>query len=439
MDVLIKLAQEYNDLQYFKNDPVIYPRHFARLYNKSKARLQDVEIAGLLCAHLAWGRRDIIVRDCGRLLEEMRWKPYDYVMGGTYKDETISLHRTIKWSDMALIMANLKNYYSTNDSLETLSANEIRTTIFGQKPNLKAANKKIHMFRRWMVRNDNIVDTGVWENTTPSELIIPLDVHVHRNALELGITERKTADITTAIEITEFLEKVFPGDPCKGDFALFAYSASNSGKNLNFEDIASFTIKQDSMANLYIIAGCNGAGKTTASYTILPEMLSCKEFVNADEIARGISPFKPESVSIQAGKIMLERIKNLISNGTDFALETTLATRTHANVIKYAQAKGYKVTLVFFWLNMPGLAVERVKMRVASGGHNIEEKVIRRRYDIGIKHLFSLYIPLCEYWMVINNSSIPQELIAEGGSNIETKIYNKTTYNKIANYERNRD
>ena len=193
------------------------------------------------------------------------------------------------------------------------------------------------------------------------------------------------------------------------------------------------------MPNLYIISGCNGAGKTTASYTILPEMLDCKEFVNADEIARGISPFKPESVSIQAGKIMIERMDNLMSNGTDFAIETTLATRIYAKIIKYAQERGYRVTLLFFWLSMPNLAVERVKMRVASGGHNIEEKTIRRRYDIGIKHLISLYIPLCEYWMVINNSSIPQELIAEGGSNMETKIYNKTTYNKIANYERNRD
>ncbi len=193
------------------------------------------------------------------------------------------------------------------------------------------------------------------------------------------------------------------------------------------------------MGKLFIISGCNGAGKTTASYTLLPEMLSCTEFVNADEIARGLSPFKPASVSIQAGKIMLERIKNLIANGTDFALETTLATRTHANVIKYAQENGYKVTLVFFWLNLPSLAVERVRMRVASGGHDIEEKVIRRRYDIGIKHLFSLYIPLCEYWMIINNSTIPPELIAEGGKHQEPKIYNKPTYNKIINYERIRD
>ncbi|MDX9783090.1 MAG: zeta toxin family protein [Bacteroidales bacterium] len=193
------------------------------------------------------------------------------------------------------------------------------------------------------------------------------------------------------------------------------------------------------MPKLYIISGCNGAGKTTASYTILPEMLDCKEFVNADEIARGISPFKPESVSIQAGKIMIERINNLMANGTDFAIETTLATRIYAKIIKYAQERGYRVTLLFFWLSMPNLAVERVKMRVASGGHNIEEKTIRRRYDIGIKNLFSLYIPLCEYWMIINNSTIPQELIAEGGKSMEPKIYNKPTYNKLINYERTGD
>ena len=193
------------------------------------------------------------------------------------------------------------------------------------------------------------------------------------------------------------------------------------------------------MGKLFIIAGCNGAGKTTASYNILPEMLGCKEYVNAEEIARGISPFKPESVSIQAGKIMIERISNLMANGTDFAIETTLATKIYAKIIKYAQERGYRVTLLFFWLSMPNLAVERVKMRVASGGHNIEEKTIRRRYDIGIKNLFSLYIPLCEYWMIINNSTIPQELIAEGGKSMEPKIYNKTTYNKLINYERTGD
>src|SRR3989339_56746 len=105
------------------------------------------------------------------------------------------------------------------------------------------------------------------------------------------------------------------------------------------------------MPNLYIIAGCNGAGKTTASYTILPEMLECKEFVNADEIARGISPFQPESVSIEAGRIMLKRIKDLIQKQVDFAFETTLSNRSYRPLIIDAQKKGYSVTLIFFWLN----------------------------------------------------------------------------------------
>ena len=98
--------------------------------------------------------------------------------------------------------------------------------VYGQKSDLKAANKKIHMFRRWMVRNDGIVDLGIWKSISPAELIIPLDVHVHRSAINMGITERKGSDITTALQITDFLKKVFPSDPCKGDFALFAYAAT---------------------------------------------------------------------------------------------------------------------------------------------------------------------------------------------------------------------
>ena len=121
------------------------------------------------------------------------------------------------------------------------------------------------------------------------------------------------------------------------------------------------------MPKLIIISGCNGAGKTTASYTILPEMLNCIEFVNADEIAKGISPFSPESAAIQAGRIMLERVADLLANGKDFAIETTLATRTHLNIVREAQAKGYVVTLLFFWLNVPELAIERVRLRVKSG------------------------------------------------------------------------
>ena len=173
------------------------------------------------------------------------------------------------------------------------------------------------------------------------------------------------------------------------------------------------------MKRLYIISGCNGAGKTTASYTILPEMLDCKEFVNADEIAKGLSPFNPNKVAIQAGRIMLTRIGNLLESGVDFAFETTLATRSYVNTVKKAQEKSYFVTVLYFWLNSPDLAIERVRIRVKEGGHNIPNETIKRRYDLGISNMFNLYIPVSDYWMFIDNSSSPFEILAEGQKNIE--------------------
>ena len=131
--------------------------------------------------------------------------------------------------------------------------------------------------------------------------------------------------------------------------------------------------------NLYIVAGCNGAGKTTASFTILPEILNCREFVNADEIAVGLSPFQPEKTVIEAGRIMLRRIDALLNRNSDFAFETTLATKTHKNIVLKARAKGYHVTLLFFWLQTVELAKKRVQKRVSEGGHDIEPTVIERR------------------------------------------------------------
>jgi predicted ABC-type ATPase len=122
---------------------------------------------------------------------------------------------------------------------------------------------------------------------------------------------------------------------------------------------------------LFIIADCNGAGKTTASFRILPELLNCKEFVNADAIAQGISPFQPEKVAIEAGRIMLSRIHELIEKGEDFAFETTLATKSYLGFIEKARQDGYFVSLIFFWLESPELAMERVKSRVMDGGHSI--------------------------------------------------------------------
>ena len=186
------------------------------------------------------------------------------------------------------------------------------------------------------------------------------------------------------------------------------------------------------MPKLYIIAGCNGAGKTTASYTVLPEMLGCKEFVNADEIAKGLSPFNPESVAI-------ERIIHLLKEGETFAFETTLSTRSYVKFIERAQAKGYFVTLLYFWLPTPEQAIERVATRVREGGHNIPSDVIRRRYANGIKNLTALYIPLCNYWAIYDNSSADEQIriIALGGKDITTHIEDTLSYKTIADYERN--
>ena len=116
--------------------------------------------------------------------------------------------------------------------------------------------------------------------------------------------------------------------------------------------------------NLYIIAGCNGAGKTTASFTILPEILDCKEFVNADEIAKGLSPFQPDKVALEAGRIMINRINDLLKEDLSFAFETTLATKSYRNKILSAKKEGYTITLLFFWLQTIELAKERVATRV---------------------------------------------------------------------------
>lgn len=233
IEIIRRLAEEYNNPRYFQTDPIAFPKHFLQLMQCGSAAgeymytLKDVEIAGLIAAHLAWGRRDMIVRDCNRAFEEMQWRPLEYVMRGEYRCGQESLHRTIRWSEFAAICGRMKVFYAANESVEPLTPDQIRVQIYGQSSNPKMANKKIHMFRRWMVRNDGIVDLGLWSHTSPADLIIPLDTHVHASALKLGITTRKSADITTALVITEFLKEAFPDDPCKGDFALFAYAAEN--------------------------------------------------------------------------------------------------------------------------------------------------------------------------------------------------------------------
>lgn len=185
---------------------------------------------------------------------------------------------------------------------------------------------------------------------------------------------------------------------------------------------------------LYIIGGCNGAGKTTASFNILPDLLDCKEFVNADEIARGLSPFQPEKVSIEAGRLMLNRIDELIKSNQDFSFETTLSTRSFVKTIKKAKANGYYITLIFFWLESVELAKDRVKKRVTEGGHNIHSDVIERRYHSGIKNLFEFYYTKVDSLLIYDNSTSASQFIAEKEiSNPTFTIHNLAKFNKLKN------
>lgn len=185
------------------------------------------------------------------------------------------------------------------------------------------------------------------------------------------------------------------------------------------------------MPQLYIISGCNGAGKTTASYTVLPEMLNCHEFVNVDEIALELSPVEPEKVAIRAGRIMLAQMKSLIYNKIDFAFETTLSPRSYVNLIREAKLVGFHITLLYFWLNSVDLAVERVKHRVLEGGHDVAVPVIQRRYNAGLINLFERYIPICDYWMIFDKSNLKSELITEGFYNGDRIVKNNFIFEQI--------
>lgn len=185
--------------------------------------------------------------------------------------------------------------------------------------------------------------------------------------------------------------------------------------------------------NLYIIAGCNGAGKTTASFTILPEIIECKEFVNADEIAKGLSPFQPEKVAFESGRIMLKRITELLFDNQSFAFETNLSTKSYKSKILEDKEKGYTVTLLFFWLQNVELAKARVKMRVSEGGHNIEPEIIERRYFRGIKNLFKIYLPIVDGAIIFDNSNGKHQLLAEKTVDGQLNIIDSNKFNVLKN------
>lgn len=182
---------------------------------------------------------------------------------------------------------------------------------------------------------------------------------------------------------------------------------------------------QEDSRNLFIMAGCNGAGKTTASFSLLPDILNCNEFVNADEIAKGLSPFQVEKVAIEAGRIMLNRIQTLLNNQESFAIETTLSTKSYKKMILNAQEKGYQITHVFFWLNSVELAKERVRKRVSEGGHHIPDEVIERRYLHGIQNLFNIYLPISDKVFIFDNSNGEKLLIAKKDLDASLIIYDQ--------------
>ena len=165
---------------------------------------------------------------------------------------------------------------------------------------------------------------------------------------------------------------------------------------------------------LYIIAGCNGAGKTTASYNILPHILDCKAFVNADEIAKGLSPFDPDSVKLQAGRLMLGRIQELLQTDTSFAIEMTLATKNYQYTIQKAQERGYTVILIFFWL---------------------QNDVIERRYTRGIKNLFEWYMPLCDKVQCFDNTKDETRLIFTKHKIQTINIENNKLYQQLRKHQ----
>lgn len=184
------------------------------------------------------------------------------------------------------------------------------------------------------------------------------------------------------------------------------------------------------MPRLYILSGCNGSGKTTASYTLLPELLECSEFVNSDEFAKSLSPFNPSDASVSASRYMLMKIRYLLNRRADFSIETTLATRSLVGIIEEARSLGYFVTVLYLWLKTPEMAIKRVADRVAAGGHRIPEDVIRRRYSMGIRYLFDTYIPICDRWVLADNTQSPFIVVAEGNKD-GINIKDEEKYNII--------
>jgi len=182
--------------------------------------------------------------------------------------------------------------------------------------------------------------------------------------------------------------------------------------------------------NVYIIAGPNGSGKTTFAVKFLPEYARCPNFVNADLIAQGLSPFSPGTSAIKAGKLVLEQIHQFANRGVDFAFETTLAGKLYVNLFKSLKAKSYKIHLFFLWIPDADLAISRIKTRVAQGGHDVPVQDVLRRFDRSVRNFFKLYQPFTDSWMLFNNAGPIPILIAER-KNGKISVIDENLYNDI--------
>lgn len=182
--------------------------------------------------------------------------------------------------------------------------------------------------------------------------------------------------------------------------------------------------------NVYIIAGPNGSGKTTFAVKFLPEYVKCPNFVNADLIAQGLSPFSPGAAAIKAGKLVLEQIHRFANRGVDFAFETTLSGKLYVNLFKSLKIKGYKIHLFFLWIPDADLAISRIKSRVARGGHNVPAEDVIRRFRRSVSNFFKLYQPLLDSWLLLNNTGPIPILIAEK-KNGKIAVVNEDLYDRI--------
>ena len=169
---------------------------------------------------------------------------------------------------------------------------------------------------------------------------------------------------------------------------------------------------EESSPTIYVLAGANGAGKTTFASEFLPDFVKCREFLNADLMAAGLSPFAPETQNLRAGRLLLERIGQLAKERADFGFETTLSGRTYVNLLSRMKASGYRIKLFFLWLPSPEAAVTRVSNRVREGGHNVPSEDIRRRYVLGMRNFFQLYRPILDSWWLYDASHLPPKPIA---------------------------